>query len=110
MSYWWRGWYANNWQLDFAVTGVSYIDKDPAKGARITVETHDKLVLPTQLEIRYQGGKITRLALPAETWILGGHAELTLPGGPTILSATIDPDHHLPDRDRGNNSLSPPPL
>jgi hypothetical protein len=110
LSYWWRGWYANNWQLDFAVTGVSYIDKDPAKGARITVETHDKLVLPTQLEIRYQGGKITRLALPAETWILGGHAELTLPGGPTILSATIDPDHHLPDRDRGNNSLSPPPL
>jgi len=110
LSYWWRGWYANNWQLDFAVTGVSYIDKDPAKGARITVETHDKLVLPTQLEIRYQGGKTTRLALPAETWILGGRAELTLPGGPTILSATIDPDHHLPDRDRGNNSLSPPPL
>ena len=109
LSYWWRGWYLNNWQLDFAVTGVSYIDNNPAHGAHVGVATLDKLVLPTLLEVRYQGGATTRIALPAETWILGGHVELTLPGGPPIVSATIDPDHKLPDRDRGNNSIAPPP-
>ena len=41
------------------------------------IATLDKLVLPTQLEVRYQGGAATRIALPAETWILGGHVELS---------------------------------
>jgi len=105
LSYWWRGWYVNNWQLDFAVTAVDYIGGDPAKGARISLENRDRLVLPTTLEIRYRGGKTTRLALPAETWILGGHTELTLPGGAAIEAVTIDPDHRLPDRDRGDNQF-----
>ena len=105
LAYWWRGWYVNNWQLDLAVTNVTYIDNNPAHGAHITVATNDKLVLPTQLEVSYAGGAKTRIALPAETWILANHAELTLPGGPAILSATVDPDHVLPDRDRRNNSF-----
>jgi hypothetical protein len=109
LSWWWRGWYVNNWQLDLAVANVAYIDNNPAHGAHIRVETHDKLVMPTQLEVRYVDGTTTRLALPVETWILTDHAELTLPGGPAIKSVTIDPDHHLPDRDRTNNSFSPPP-
>lgn len=107
LSYWWRGWYQHNWQLDFAVTSVRYIDNNPAHGAHVSIQNNDKLVLPTQLEVRYQGGATTRIALPAETWILGGHVELTLPGGPAIVSATIDPDHKLPDRDRGNNIYTP---
>jgi hypothetical protein len=108
LSYWWRGWYQHNWQLDFAVTGVNYIDNNPAHGAHVIIQNNDKLVLPTQLEVRYLGGATTRINLPAETWILGGHVELTLPGGPPILSAVIDPDHKLPDRDRANNTYTLP--
>jgi hypothetical protein len=105
LAYWWRGWYANNWQLDFAVTGVDYIDNNPAHGARVSIATLDKLIIPTVLEVRYAGGATTRIAMPAETWILGGHADITLPGGPAIISATIDPDHTLPDRNRANNTF-----
>ena len=103
LSWWWRGWYAENWALDLAVTGVSYIDGDPAKGARVTVETRDRLVMPSVLELTYADGRHRRIALPVETWRQGGRALIAAPGGPAIDSATIDPDHRLPDRDRSDD-------
>ena len=107
LSYWWRGWFMNNWRLDLAVTGVSYVGGDPAKGAKITVETLDKLVAPSTVEVRYADGATRRIALPVETWQLGGKAVLDAPGGPPIRTITVDPDHRLPDHDRANNSFRP---
>ncbi len=37
LSWFWRGWFFNNWTLDLALDGVSYVDGDPAKGAHIDV-------------------------------------------------------------------------
>ena len=107
LSYWWRGWFQQNWRMDLAVTGATYVDGDPAKGATVTVETLDKLVAPTVLEVRYVDGTQRRVALPVETWQLGGRAKISLAAGPRISSATLDPDHRLPDRDRGNNTFQP---
>jgi hypothetical protein len=107
LSWWWRGWYLNNWQLDLAVTDVSYLDGNPAKGGRVTVETLDKLVMPSAIDIRYSDGSARRLDLPVEAWELGSKVVLTLAPGSRIVSATVDADHHLPDRDRSNNSFSP---
>ena len=108
LAWWWRGWYFNNWRLDLAVSDISYVDGDPAKGAQVTVETLDKLVMPSVVEVRYVGGAVKRIDLPVETWIQRGRTVLTLPGGPAIQSATIDPDHRLPDSDRANNTFVPP--
>ena len=33
LSWFWRGWYFNNWTLDLAVKSVAYRDGNPAKGA-----------------------------------------------------------------------------
>jgi len=103
LSYFWRGWFFNNWNLDLAVTGVSYVGGDPAKGAKVMVASLDKLVMPSVLEVRYADGTKTRLALPAETFILlGQHAIPVAAHGP-IAQVEIDPDHALPDKDRSNN-------
>ena len=107
LSWFWRGWWFNTWRLDLAVTGVSYVGGDPAKGATVAVETRDKLVLPSVVEVRYADGSSRRLPLPVETWIERAQTILTLPGGPAILSATVDPDHRLPDDDRSNNIAHP---
>ena len=108
LSYWWRGWYANNWQLDLAVTKIAYVDGDPAKGATVTVESRDKLVMPATLRIELADGTKRDFALPAETWIrqvaTAVHVDTTSP----IAGATIDPDHKLPDRDRANNRMAGP--
>jgi hypothetical protein len=38
-----------------------------------------------------------------ETWMLRSRAEVKLPGGAAIVSATLDPHHLIPDKDRSNN-------
>ena len=80
LSWYWRGWFLNNWTLDMAVQGLAYVDNDPAKGAKVTIANLDKMVMPTTLEVRYVDGTTRRLALPVETWILHGVSTITLPG------------------------------
>ena len=105
LAWWWRGWFMENWQMDLAVTGVTYVDNDPAKGARVTMETLDKLIAPTTIEVRYADGSSRRVGVSVETWELGATQTLPLAGGPRIVSVTIDPDHRLPDKDRSNNTF-----
>ncbi|HVW70875.1 MAG TPA: M1 family metallopeptidase [Steroidobacteraceae bacterium] len=106
LRWFWRGWYFNNWTLDLAVKSVSYEDGDPAKGARVTLENLDKLVMPAVLQVEFQDGTRTRLRVPVETWMLRGEATVRIDSKQRITSVVIDPDHVLPDRDRTNNVLS----
>ena len=94
LSYWWRGWYANNWQLDLAVTGIR-------------VEARDRLVMPATLRVTYADGRTSDLRLPAETWIRQASTAVAAPAG-QVVKAELDPDHKLPDRDRSNNVATTP--
>lgn len=105
LSWFWRGWFFNNWQLDLAVTNIAYTDGDPAKGASIALESRDKLVMPAVLEVKYADGHATRITLPVETW-MRTKPVIAAPAG-RIASVMLDPDHLLPDRDRSNNSVEP---
>ncbi len=108
LSYWWRGWYANNWQLELAVTKIAYVDGDPARGATVTVESRDRLVMPATLRIEFADGTRRDIALPAETWIRQAATAIHVDTVSPIAAATIDPDHKLPDRDRANNRMAGP--
>ncbi|WP_380783544.1 M1 family metallopeptidase [Sphingomonas sp. R86520] len=105
LSWFWRGWFFNNWQLDLAVTNIGYTDGDPTKGASITLESRDKLVMPAVLEVKYADGHATRIKLPVETW-MRIKPVIAAPAG-RIASVILDPDHLLPDRDRSNNAVVP---
>lgn len=99
LSWWWRGWYANNWQMDLAIDGASTAkDGTPL----IRVAAHDKLVMPATLRLTYADGHSVDLRLPAETWIRQAATDVAAPRG-QIIKAELDPDHKLPDRDRANN-------
>lgn len=100
LSYFWRGWFANNWTLDLAVDGIR-TDKDG--GTTITVGSHDKLVLPATLRVEFADGSRQDISLPAESWIRNASTAVTLPAGKTVTRATIDPDHKLPDKNRFND-------
>jgi hypothetical protein len=51
LSYFWRGWYMNNWTLDLAVQGATYVGGDPKNGLTVTVANKRPLVLPATLEV-----------------------------------------------------------
>lgn len=103
LSWFWRGWYANNWQMDLAVAGMDYVKGDAANGALVKVEARDKLVMPVILRVTYVDGKRTDMRLPAETWIRQSVTPVFVPGTAKIVKVELDPDHNLPDRDRRNN-------
>jgi len=105
LSWFWRGWYVNNWTLDLAVTGVSYNDGDPSKGAEVVIKNRDPLVLPAIVEIIFADRAKMRIRLPVETWIRKTEATLHIDSGKRIVAVIVDPDHVLPDRDRRNNVL-----
>jgi hypothetical protein len=108
LSYFWRGWYMNNWQLDLAVQGAKYVDGDPAKGVVVTVANLRPLVLPATLEVVYKDESKERIRIPAEAWLQKGAGTFTFKMGKPVATVTIDPDHVLPDDDRSNNSITMP--
>jgi peptidase M1-like protein len=107
LSWFWRGYFLNNWTHDMAVTGVTYVDGDPGKGAQVSVANLGQLVLPATLRITYKNGDKRDLRIPVETWMQSGTHVFGLEGAGPIAEATVDPDHRLPDADRSNNSFKP---
>ena len=95
LSWFWRGWYLNNWRYDVAV--------DKIDGDSVTFSNRGQLVLPTPVEVTFKDGTKTRVKLPVETWLSKGTYVWTLESKTPIASVVVDPDHILPDDDRSNN-------
>jgi len=95
LGWFWRGWYMNNWRFDMAVTAI--------EGDHITVANKGQLVFPATVEVTYNDGSKARFRVPVEAWESKG--ELVWTGDKPISSATVDPDHVLPDDDRSNNTF-----
>ncbi|HZD78036.1 MAG TPA: hypothetical protein VE218_13595, partial [Acidobacteriaceae bacterium] len=64
--------------------------------------------LPTTVEATFTDGTKTRVTLPVETWMSKGTYEWTPDSKKAIAAVVVDPDHVLPDDDRGNNSVKAP--
>ena len=96
LSWFWRGWYLENWKYDVAV--------DKIDGSTVTLSNRGQLVLPTTVEVTFKDGSKERQKLPVETWLSKGTYAWTLDNKSPIASVTVDPDHVLPDDDRTNNS------
>jgi hypothetical protein len=106
LSWFWRGWYEYNWKLDLAVQNVAPIDGDWRKGAQVTVANLDKLVMPSTLEVVYTDGSKQDIRVPVETWMQHRTYVIRVDGNKPVKSATIDPQHVIPDVDRGNNTFT----
>lgn len=96
LSWFWRGWYLNNWTYDVSV--------DSIEGSEATIGNHGQLVLPTTVEATFQDGSTSRVTLPVETWLTQGVYHWRPASPSPIVSVTVDPDHVLPDDDRANNT------
>ncbi len=95
LSWFWRGWYMNNWKFDLAV--------DKVDSSEVTVSNRGQLVLPAEMKVTYKDGSSTAVKLPVEAWLWKGTFTWTAPSGKSIESATLDPNHVLPDDNRSNN-------
>ncbi len=98
LTYFWNGWYFNNWKYDVAV--------DKIDGTTVTLSNRGQLLLPTPIEVTFTDGSKQRVKLPVETWLNKGTYVWSSEDKKPVASVTIDPDHKLPDDDRKNNAMS----
>jgi len=108
LSWFWRGWYFNNWSPNYGVKNVAYVDNDPAKGTEITIDDKGWLPIRVTVAVTYVDGTTVTLNVPTETWMMRNEAVLTVPGSKAVKTVVIDPDHAIPDIDRSDNSFSMP--
>lgn len=102
LSWWWRGWYLKNWQLDMGIADAHYVDHDPAKGVQVTLRSRQKLVMPATLRADLADGSHLDRRIPVETWLQTTTPTVTVPTTQRVLHVTLDPDHVLPDADRSD--------
>ncbi|HWA93104.1 MAG TPA: M1 family metallopeptidase [Terracidiphilus sp.] len=96
LSWFWRGWYMNDWRFDMAIKAID--------GDHLTIANKGQLVLPATVEVKFTDGTTTRFRVPVETWESKG--EVVWNGYKPIASTTVDPDHMLPDDDRADNTMT----
>ncbi|MGB4398318.1 MAG: M1 family metallopeptidase [Daejeonella sp.] len=104
LAWFWRGWFFNNWKLDQAVAGVTYVKNDPKQGAYITLDNLEKMAMPTILQIETKSGKIDRIKLPVEVWQRNVRFTFLYPSNEEIKTVISDPDKVMPDSNSANNT------
>jgi len=109
LGWFWRGWILNNWKLDQAVKDVKYQSNNPSKGAFITIQNLEQMVMPVILAIRQDNGQSDTLTLPAEIWQKGPEWTFAFSSTSRIKSIVIDPLHEFPDIDPSNNNWNGTP-
>jgi len=106
LSWFWKEWFFTTWKLDQAVKGISYIEKDVAKGALITIQNMEEMALPVTVMVQEGNGKTGTIKLPAEIWQRGGTWTFSYPSTSKIMLVVLDPEHVLPDVEPDNNTFS----
>lgn len=107
LGWFWRGWFYNNWQLDQAVTKVSYVDDDPTKGALITIKNKEQLPMPVTVAVEQGKGDPVEISLPVEIWQRADSWTFKVNTTSMLKSVQLDPKAVLPDLDRSNNQWRP---
>ena len=102
LSWFWRGWFYNNYKLDIALINAKYTDKDH-KAVQLTIANKEAMAMPFTLELKYKDGSKERIYFPVETWLQNKVTTYTKAVAQQVESVTVDPDNALPDLNRKNN-------
>lgn len=103
LGWFWRSWVLNNWKLDQAVSGVSYVNNDPKQGSIVTIKNMKKIPMPVTIEITTISGGTIRKTLPVEIWKKNIEWSFIVDTNEALKKVSIDPDYKYPDSNSRNN-------
>tara|TARA_B100000900_G_scaffold100267_1_gene82934 strand:- start:1214 stop:3190 length:1977 start_codon:yes stop_codon:yes gene_type:complete len=107
LGWFWRSWVLNNWKLDQAVTGVSYVEDNYENGAIVTIKNMKEIPMPVTVEITTESGQKKRTYLPVEVWKKNIEWSFLVDTTEKIIKAEVDPDFSYPDINGKNNVWEP---
>lgn len=105
LSWFFRGWFMNNWRNDQGVKSITYVDNDPTKGAKIALINYGEMAMPVTLEVTFSDKSTQRIKLPVAIWMTGPKYIYHLSSTKKIKSVVLDPDQLVPDASIINNKL-----
>lgn len=106
LSWFWKGWFYNNWKLDQSVEAVSYSGSGEARKVEVRIANLEKLVMPVLVECTFTDGTKYQQKLPVETWQMNKTYTLKIASGKRVKSVVLDPENKLPDVNRKNNTFT----
>jgi hypothetical protein len=105
LSWFWKGWFYNNWKFDLALISAKYVNGNAKNGIQVTITNKEQMAMPFTIEAKLKDGSKHLMKLPVETWLQNKTTTFIIPTTTEVETVTIDPDNALPDMNRGNNSL-----
>ena len=107
LSWFWKGWFIENYKLDQAIESVKYEKDSELNGAIVTIANLDQLAMPVTLAYETVTGKKGVIKLPVEIWNNTYLFKVKLPTTEKLANVTIDPNKVFPDMKVSNNSWKP---
>ncbi|MHA4893192.1 M1 family metallopeptidase [Pedobacter sp. PWIIR3] len=105
LSWFWRGWFLENWKMDQAITSVTPNKINGATtGYSIVVTNLQKLPMPIIIEVKTKSGKTDILKLGVDVWMRNKSWTVNYPTTEEVVSVKLDPDKVLPDVNADNDS------
>ena len=104
LSWFWKGWFLENYKLDQAIESVKYERDMEANGAIVTIANLDQMAMPVTIAYETASGKKGIIKLPVEIWNNTIIWKVKLPTTEKLVSVMIDPNKVLPDINFANNS------
>jgi len=107
LSWFWKGWFLENWKMDQAITSVTPSKTGGAiTGYQIVVSNLEKMPMPIILQIKTASGKTDMIKIPVDVWMRNKSWTIDYPATEEVVSAELDPEKVLPDINPANNTWS----
>ncbi|HMI77914.1 MAG TPA: M1 family metallopeptidase [Ferruginibacter sp.] len=103
LSWFWKGWFVENYKLDQAILSVKYDNESAANGAIVTIGNMDKMAMPVNLSYETKSGTKGTLKLPVEVWNNTNMWRVKLPTTEELKRVELDAAKVFPDMDFKNN-------
>ncbi|MBS1495860.1 MAG: M1 family metallopeptidase [Bacteroidetes bacterium] len=103
LSWFWKGWFIENYKLDQGISAVTYDKNNPSNGAIVTLVNLDQMAMPVLLSYETKSGIKGKVEYPVEIWNNTAEFKVKLDTHEELKSVTIDEDHQFPDMNEANN-------
>ncbi|MGY4383853.1 hypothetical protein ACVWYN_000872 [Pedobacter sp. UYP24] len=105
LSWFWRGWFLENWKMDQAIVAVTPNKVDGLiAGYSIVVANLEKMPMPVIIEVKTKSGKTDILKLGVDVWMRNKSWTVNYPTTEEVVSVKLNPDKVLPDVNAENDS------
>lgn len=103
LSWFWKGWFMENYKLDQSIVSVTYQDNKSSEGAIVTIANLEQMAMPVNISYETKSGTKGALKLPVEVWNNTNVWKVKLPTTEELKKVELDEEKVFPDMNFGNN-------